>query len=110
MTGNKARQLADELGIIKAQIADLQVREADLKADLVDYARATSQLESGRPAIIDGDLYRVSVSESERTQVDWRAIAERCDPSHQLVAAHSSCRASITVRVSGRTNDRRAAA
>jgi hypothetical protein len=86
--------VADRLGQIKAQLADLKKEESKLKQELID---------SGL-AVVEGSFYRVAVSESEgKTLVDWRKIAEKFSPSRQLVKANTSIgEAYFTVRVSGR--------
>ena len=86
--------VADRLGQIKAQLADLKKEEAKLKQELID---------SGL-AVVEGSFYRVAVSESEgKVLVDWRKIAEKFSPSRQLVKANTSIgEAYFTVRVSAR--------
>jgi hypothetical protein len=86
--------VADRLGQIKAQLADLKKEEGKLKQELID---------SGL-AVVEGSFYRVAVSESEgKTLIDWRKIAEKFSPSRQLVKANTSVgEAYFTVRVSAR--------
>ena len=80
-TLNTLTQLVDELGVLKAQIAELQDRESSLKATLA---------QSGLTEI-DGELYRCTVSNVQPApKVDWKAVAERLQPSHQLITAHTS--------------------
>lgn len=73
-------RVVDQLGAVKAQIADLQKIEKELKADLAG---------SGF-AFVDGAQYRASIHWQGHTSIDWRAIAEHFNPSRQLVTAHSS--------------------
>ena len=86
--------VADRLGQIKAQLADLKKEEGKLKQELID---------SGL-AVVEGWFYRVAVSESEgKVLVDWIKIAEKFSPSRQLVKANTSIgEAYFTVRVSAR--------
>jgi len=86
--------VADRLGQIKAQLADLKKEEAELKDTLID---------SGL-AVVEGSFYRVAVTESEgKVLVDWKSIAERFNPSRQLIKANTSKgEAYFTVRVSAR--------
>lgn len=73
--------LVDELGALKAQIAELQDRETAIKLELQQSGLAE----------IDGDLYRTTISFVEPSpKVDWKAVAERLQPSHQLITAHTS--------------------
>ena len=80
----------DRLGELKAQIKTLQDEakaiEASMKADGSDR--------------FEGAFFAASVSHSERTTVDWKAIAEKLEPSRQLVRAHTSTKPVVTVRVS----------
>jgi len=86
-------RVVDQLGNIKAQIADLQKIEKELKADL-----AASGF-----AFVDGAQYRASIHWQGHTSIDWRAIAEHFNPSRQLVTAHSNTGdLSPVVRVSAR--------
>ena len=86
--------IVDRLGAIKAAIAELKAEEASLKQALVD----SGQL------FVDGTGYRAAISHIDRRPViDWRAVAERLNPSRQLVVAHTSYSdAFTTVRVSAR--------
>lgn len=86
-------RVVDQLGSIKAQIADLQAIEKELKAEL-----------SGSGfSFVDGGAYRASIHWQSHTSIDWRAIAEHFNPSRQLVTAHSSHGdLSPVVRVSAR--------
>ncbi len=86
--------MVDELGALKARIADLQARENDLKTKLSG---------CGYEAI-DGTQYRASIAWSEgRAYVDWKTVAENFCPSRQLVTAHTSRgEAFCTVKVSAR--------
>jgi hypothetical protein len=87
-------QMVDELGQLKANIANLQAQEKDLKAKLAA---------SGFQAV-DGQHYRASISWQEgRVSIDWRAVAEHFNPSRQLVTAHTSkWDPVVTIRVSAR--------
>ncbi len=84
--------LADELGIIRAKMADLKDRETELRAVLID---------SGIKAFED-KKFRAVVVESMRTYINWAAVAAKLKPSHQLVSAHTSEKEVISIRVSAR--------
>jgi len=88
-------ELADRLGALKAQMADLKVQEEALKGALVASGAAT----------IEGDEYRVAVSRvDERPVVDWRAMAESYNPSRETVDAYTTYAEPYSVvRVSART-------
>ena len=93
------RGLADELGSLRAKKADLIVREKAITKTLID-AGAT---------ILEDDLFRVNLVRSERTTIDWKAIAARLKPSRQLVSAHTSSKPVVSVRTSSRIGDVEAA-
>ena len=84
----------DRLAQVKAEIARLTDEEKTLKDVLIA---------SGEKAI-DGTAHRAAITYSEgRTLIDWKTIAERFNPSHQLITAHTSTGAPFyTVRVSAR--------
>jgi hypothetical protein len=70
----------DRIGQIKATIASLKADQEALESLLI---------ESGLP-VVEGAMYRASVSHCDgRVVTDWRTIAERFEPSRQLVAAHT---------------------
>ena len=70
----------DQIGQLKAEIAERQTELEDLRATLED---------AGLPAI-DGHAYRVTFSTSARTVTDWKTIAERFKPSPQLIRRHTT--------------------
>ncbi len=80
----------DELGAIKAQIADLKALEATLKTDVIRCGGG------------EGELFRATVSESTRKTVDWKTVAMHLKPSTQLLTAHTKASVVVAVRVSAR--------
>lgn len=84
--------LADELGIIRAQMADLKGREKDIREVLIDAGVHT----------LEDEQFRAVVVESMRTTVDWKNVAAKLKPSRQLVTAHTSEREVISIRVNAR--------
>lgn len=92
-TPQELAQIVDELAQIRAQIAELQEVEKTYKAALIA---------ANTPAI-DGTLHRVTISQTTRTITDWQTIAQRFDPSPQLIRAHTTTSApSFVVRVTAR--------
>ncbi len=93
----KNMHFVDQLGNIKAQIADLEEQEKLLRDQVV----ATGQKE------VEGDLFRATVSQSERGGRDaaFKAkIEELIDTylSAQYIRAHTTSTAITTVKVSAR--------
>jgi uncharacterized protein Usg len=75
------QSVVDELATIKAHVADLAKRETELKEILV----------SSGQTHVDGTLHRVTVCHvSGRVCTDWKTIAEKFDPSRQLIQAHTT--------------------
>lgn len=73
-------QLADKLGIIAAQLATLQAEYDARKAELI----------AAGVDVVEGALFRATVSHVEPApRIDWKAIAERLEPSRQLITAHT---------------------
>ncbi len=84
--------LADELGTVRAKMADLKAREAEIRDVLI---------EAGVEALED-KRFRAVVVHSMRTQIDWKSVAEKLKPSRQLVTAHTKQREVTTIRVNAR--------
>lgn len=86
--------LVDQLLAVKAQLAELEQRERELKDCLIA---------AGLPSI-EGALARASISYcAGREKIDWQTIAMRFEPSRQLIAAHTTMGAPFhVVRVSAR--------
>lgn len=89
--------LIDELGNLKAQIADLAKREKKLKEHLVALGDGA----------YDGYLFRATVSTVERELLDMGAVRAKLSP--QFIAAHTNVTQSTMVRVVARVADRVAA-
>jgi hypothetical protein len=84
----------DELGALRAVIADLTKHADQIRAEL----------ESAGLATIEGQHYSASFAQvSGRTVTDWETIAQRFKPSAQLIRAYTktgkpSTRLNITAR------------
>lgn len=77
----------DQLGAMQAAIADMK-RKAD---------KIRTELEDAGLTDIEGQLYRASFATvAGRTATDWKTIAERLNPSRQLIAAHTTTGAPST--------------
>jgi hypothetical protein len=91
---NNLTSTIDALGAIKAQIADLKAQEEALRAVLVEQG----------PGAYEGDLFRATVSESERATLDMAAV--RAKLSRQFIQANTIVTPVVTVRVAARSNAR----
>ncbi len=95
MNAKKLKQLVDDLGQIRAEMAILKIDEADLKADLL----------AADVTVAEGDLFRANVVDANRTNIDWKAISAVLKPSRQLVSAHTSHSVVTSIRVTARTGE-----
>jgi hypothetical protein len=84
----------DELGALRAVIADLTKQADQIRTELEDAALTT----------IDGQHYSATLTSVKGSnRIDWAAIAAKFKPSRQLVAAHTttgkaSTRLNLTAR------------
>jgi hypothetical protein len=85
-------QLVDAFGALKARIADLELEAKAMHSQL---------LAMGEGAY-EGDLFRVTVEHSTRTNVDRKAIIDVLQPSRQLITAHTSYSDVWTVKAKAR--------
>lgn len=83
--------LVDELGIVKARIAELEARENELKAAIV--AKGVGPHE--------GQLFRATVSKYFRETLDLEAVREKLSP--QFLRAHTTTKEITKVNVVART-------
>lgn len=73
--------MVDQLGALDAQIKALTKQADTLKASIKAHG----------PERYNGSQFSALVFESEgRTITDWRAIAEKFEPSRQLITAHTT--------------------
>ena len=92
MTSNLTK-IIDDLGALKARIADLEAQEKALKQALADLS----------PGAYEGELFRLSISETERETLDMKAVREKLSP--QWMRAHTNVTNVRTLRVSARNGD-----
>lgn len=85
--------LVDELGALKAKIADLEKQESALKKQLI--ASGVTNLE--------GELFRVTITKSIRESLDMEAVKAKLSP--QFLRAHTRETEYTTVRVSARKGE-----
>jgi hypothetical protein len=94
ITTTELARAVDELASIRAQIAELKAQEETRRLFLIM---------SGHAAI-DGELHRATISTTYKVTIDWKTIAERLNPSTQLITAHThkADEPTHTLRLSGR--------
>lgn len=92
----KLEGLADELGEIRAQLADLKNREAEIR-DIFINAKVDT---------LEDEIFRAKVVHSMRTSIDWKAVAAKLEPSRQLVTAHTTEKEVVSIRVNARRGAR----
>ena len=80
---------ADRLGQLRAEIAALQSEAKVIEASF----------KSEGPGVFEGHTFVATVVEAERTTVDWKAVAAKLEPSHQLVTAHTKVQTVTSLRV-----------
>jgi hypothetical protein len=93
MSKQNLTALVDELGAVKAEVAELTKRERELKAALIAAGVDT----------VDGRYFRAAIVRTESTVVNWKEVAKRC--SRQLIAAHRTVKQRVEVRVHARVRD-----
>jgi len=74
------KKTVDDLGRIKAKIADLTERKKELEYVLIDSGERT----------IEGKLFRVTISDYFKTAIAWKTIAEKLKASKRLISANTS--------------------
>jgi len=84
-----ATKLPDELGQVRAEIKELQ-----------DIAKGIEALmKAGGDGVYEADLFRATVTTSERKTVNWQKIAKALEPSYQLVAGNTVWKEVITLKL-----------
>jgi effector-binding domain-containing protein len=81
----------DQLGMLLAQIADLEVQTEEIKNKL-------KQNEGS----IEGNLYKSCVTLSQRKTVDNKAVFAEANIPADLIAKHTKTTAVITLKVTAR--------
>lgn len=91
------RNIADQLGFIQAQIAELKAQEVLLRNELVE------KIGDEQILTIEGELFQVTFSATHTVKTNWKAVAEKLRPSRQLIAAHSVPADSFRLNVRARS-------
>lgn len=85
----------DQLGALKAHIAELTAQEKKLKDELIE--------KLGKQATYEGDFYRVAISTYDRASLDMDAVRAKLSP--QFIKAHTNHTECTNVKVSARVRD-----
>lgn len=86
----------DDLGILLAQIADLTKQAEEIKASIKEEASLSGQKS------FEGELFNATYVESNRSTVDWKAIAKIVAIPADLIAKHTTTNAIYSVKVTSR--------
>jgi hypothetical protein len=82
----------DRLGMLLAQIADLEEQAEAIK----------NELKNGNEGHVEGALYKACVTLSERKTVDNKAVFKDANVPAELIAKHTRTTAVISVKVTSR--------
>lgn len=86
----------DNLGALLAQIADLQKQADAIKDELKDEASLSGQKS------FDGAMFSATYIESNRSTVDWKAIAKVLAIPADLIAANTKTTAVFSIKVTSK--------
>ena len=86
----------DELGVLLAQIATLTAQADAIKDNLKDIASA------GGPTVFSGALFKATYVESNRSTVDWKALAAEYNIPADAVARHTKTTAVFSIKTTSR--------
>lgn len=95
-TNNIPLTQVDELGLLLAQIAELTAKADKIKDAIKDTATA------GGPSVVEGNLYKATVVESNRKVTDWKVIAKVCKIPEDVIIANTSITAVFSVKTAAR--------
>jgi hypothetical protein len=87
----------DTLGTLLAQIADLTKQADAIKDGLKDSATAPNGSK-----VFEGDLFKATVVESNRSTIDWKALSKDLGITDEQLAAYTKVAAVFSVKVTSR--------
>ena len=82
----------DRLGLLLAQIADLEEQAEAIK----------NELKNGAEGVVEGNLFKANVILSQRSTVDNKALYKALNVSDDLIAKFTKTSAVISVKVTSR--------
>ena len=86
----------DELGVLIAQIKDLEAQAEAIKNQFKDIASAGGQ------TIFEGTLFKATYIEANRSTVDWKAIAAEYNIPADAIARHTKTTAVFSIKTTSR--------
>lgn len=95
-TNNIPLTKVDELGFLLAQIAELTAKAEEIKDAIKDAATA------GGDKVIEGNLFKATVVESNRNVTNWKAVAKVCNIPEDIIIANTSVTAVFSVKTTAR--------
>lgn len=87
----------DSLGSLLAQIAELTKQADAIKDELKDSATAPNGSK-----VFEGDLFKATVIESNRSTIDWKALSKDLGITDEQLAAYTKTSAVFSVKVTSR--------
>ena len=87
----------DTLGTLLAQIADREKQASAIKDDLKDSATAP-----GGSKVFEGDLFKATVVESNRSTIDWKQLSADLGITAETLAKYTKTAAVFAVKVTSR--------
>jgi hypothetical protein len=88
-------EIVDQLGDVKAQIADLKAKETALRDELADSGESE----------VEGDLFRATVSKFEVDRTDWKCVvsSQKMTPTlSRLINSNTTKTEQTTVKIVAR--------
>lgn len=86
----------DNLGALLAQISTLTKQADAIKDSLKEEASLSGQ------KAFEGDLFKATYVETNRSTVDWKAIAKALNIPAELIAQHTATTAVYSVKVTSK--------
>jgi hypothetical protein len=96
MTTATTTNSVDTLGQLLAQIAQLTKQADAIKDQIKDSASL------GGDKVVEGDLFKATYSESNRSSVDYKALLAELGATAQQIATHTKTTAVYTVKVTSK--------
>jgi ABC-type transporter Mla subunit MlaD len=93
---NTSPATADQLGTLLAQIATLTKQADAIKDALKDAAS------NGGPTVFEGALFKATYVESNRSVVDWKAVAKDRGLDESYLAQFTSTTAVFSIKTTAR--------